>query len=68
MPFANILTDPIEMHLWLTNNAEEGLIGTPTFMIFNPEGDLKALQPGILPIASLEKYIKANSEPEKAES
>ena len=61
MPFTNILSNPIELNAWMEVNAEEGLIGTPTFMIFNPEGHLKALQAGILPTTSLEKYIKANS-------
>ena len=61
MPFTNILSNPIELNAWMEVNAEEGLIGTPTFMIFNPEGQLKALQAGILPTTSLEKYIKANS-------
>ncbi|PWQ98002.1 TlpA family protein disulfide reductase [Leucothrix arctica] len=61
MPFKNILSNPIEMNAWMELNAEEGLIGTPTFMIFNPEGKLTALQPGILPTTSLVKYIEANS-------
>ena len=61
MPFRNILSNPIEMNAWMELNAEEGLIGTPTFMIFNPEGVLTALQPGILPTTSLVSYIEANS-------
>ena len=61
IPFNNIISNVIEMNAWMEVNAEEGLIGTPTFMIFNPEGKLTALQPGILPTASLEKYILANS-------
>jgi thiol-disulfide isomerase/thioredoxin len=61
MPFKNILSNPIEMNAWMELNAEEGLIGTPTFMIFNPEGVLTALQPGILPTKSLTSYIEANS-------
>ena len=61
MPFKNILSNPIELNAWMELNAEEGLVGTPTFMIFNPEGQLRALQAGILPITSLENYFKANS-------
>ena len=61
MPFTNILSNPIELNAWMETNAEEGLIGTPTFMIFTPEGNLTALQPGILPTASLKKFIEAKS-------
>ena len=41
--------------------AEEGLIGTPTFMIFDPEGKLVALQPGIISVAAIEKFVRSRS-------
>lgn len=62
MPFKNILSNPIEVNAWMEQVAEEGLRGTPTFMIFDPKGKLVALQPGQLPVTSIEKFIKSKSE------
>jgi len=61
MPFKNILSNPIEINAWMELKAQEGLIGTPTFMIFDPKGKLVALQPGQLPVTSIEKFIKSKS-------
>ena len=61
IPFKTILSNPIEINAWMELNAEESLIGTPTFMIFDPKGKLVALQPGILPVKSLEKFIKSKT-------
>ena len=61
MPFTNILSNPIEVNAWMELKAKEGLMGTPTFMIFDPEGNLVALQPGQLPVTSIEKFIKSKS-------
>lgn len=63
MGFKNIISNPIEFNAWMELNAEESLIGTPTFLIFDPEGKLVAAQPGIIPVASIEKFIasKTNS-------
>ncbi len=61
IPFKNILSNAIEINAWMELNAQESLVGTPTFMIFNPKGKLMALQAGILPVASLEKFISAKS-------
>jgi thiol-disulfide isomerase/thioredoxin len=59
--FKNIVSNPIEMNAWMMENVGEGLIGTPTFIIFNPEGKLVAAQPGIISTDSLETFIKENS-------
>jgi len=61
VPFTNILSNVIELNAWMELNAEESLVGTPTFMIFSPDGKLAALQAGILPTTSLEKFIKSKS-------
>lgn len=61
IPFKTILSNPIELNAWMELNAQESLVGTPTFMIFDPEGKLIALQAGILPTASLEKFINAKT-------
>ena len=62
IPFKNILSNPIEVNAWMELIADEGLMGTPTFMIFDPEGKLVALQPGIISVAAIEKFILSKSE------
>ena len=61
IPFKTILSNPIEVNAWMEVTAEEGLIGTPTFMIFDPEGKLVALQPGIISVAAIEKFVRSRS-------
>ena len=59
--FKNIVSNPIEANAWMQELAGEGLIGTPTFMLFDPKGKLVAAQPGKVQTASLETFIKENS-------
>jgi len=61
LKFKTIVSNPIEVNAWMERIAGEPLIGTPTFMLFDPKGKLVAAQPGIVPTASLETFIKENS-------
>jgi len=63
--FPNMLSNPIEMNIWMQQNLEESLIGTPTFMLFDDKGFLVAAQPGVVSVESLEKFITENSKPVK---
>ncbi len=65
MKFPTIITNPIEMNIWMQQNLGEPLVGTPTFILFDPKGKLVAAQPGIVATTSLEKFIRQNSDPEK---
>ena len=40
---------------------EENLRGTPTYLLFNPEGELLAINPGRLTVEALEAFIARNS-------
>ena len=40
---------------------EEGFRGTPTFLLFKPDGTLIGNNPGKLPISALENFIDSNS-------
>jgi len=40
---------------------EEGFRGTPTFLLFKPDGTLIGNNPGKLPITALENFIDSNS-------
>ena len=59
--FPTLLTNPIEMSIWMEQSIGESLRGTPTFILFDPKGMLVAAQPGIVAVSSLEKFIMDNS-------
>jgi len=65
--FPNLVTNYVEMNVWMQQHIGESLVGTPTFILFDPKGDLVAAQPGIVSTTSLEKFIRQNSKPEVAE-
>ncbi len=60
--FPTLISNSVEINSWMEQKIRENLLGTPTFIIFNPEGKLAATQPGIVATASLERYIKSRSE------
>jgi thiol-disulfide isomerase/thioredoxin len=41
---------------------EESFTGTPTYLMFNPAGDLVAHVPGLIAVEDVERYIAENSE------
>lgn len=59
--FPTIVTNYVEMNIWMEQSIGESLRGTPTFILFDPQGKLVAAQPGIVAVASLEKFITENS-------
>ena len=67
MKFPTILSNFIEMNIWMQQSIGESLVGTPTFILFDHEGKLVAAQPGIVSTESLEKFIVDNSQPEVAD-
>ena len=66
--FPTLVTNYVEMNIWMQQSIGESLVGTPTFILFDPEGKLVAAQPGIVSTASLEKFIIENSKPAVADS
>lgn len=65
--FPTILTNYVEMNIWMEQSIGESLRGTPTFILFDPEGKLVAAQPGVVSVASLEKFITQNSSKDNAQ-
>lgn len=55
--FPTLLSNNNEFNDYLLKVADEGLKGTPTFLIFDPRGNLKAMQPGNVPPATLQNFI-----------
>lgn len=57
--FPTLLSNPSEIDKYLYTTAQESFIGTPTFMVFNPQGQLQALQPGVVTEEELTAYIRS---------
>lgn len=55
--FPTILSNTQEFNNYLLQVAEEKLTGTPTYLIFNPKGELAAMQQGHLPFGSIYNFI-----------
>ncbi len=55
--FPTIVSNNNEFNSYLLKVAGEGLRGTPTFLIFDPKGNLKALQPGNVPPTTLQNFL-----------
>lgn len=64
--FPTIITNYIEMNIWMEKSIGESLVGTPTFILFDPSGKIVAAQPGMLSTESIEKFILQNSKPAQA--
>ncbi|WML91348.1 TlpA disulfide reductase family protein [Thiothrix lacustris] len=58
LTFNNLISDPSEIDKYLYSTAKESFIGTPTFMVYNPEGKLLAVQPGAITAEELSDFIK----------
>ena len=58
--FPTLVSSYSELSSWMMEALEEPLIGTPTFILFDEEGKVIAAQAGIVPVASLEKFIINN--------
>ncbi len=61
VPFPNLISNGLVVQAWLQELAEVPLNGTPTFLIFNPEGQLKAVQGGYVSVHSFENFVKKRS-------
>ncbi|MGB3916032.1 TlpA family protein disulfide reductase [Thiothrix litoralis] len=62
LTFTNLLSDPSEVDKYLYSTAKESFIGTPTFMVYNPQGKLLAVQPGAVTAEELSDFIKKQSQ------
>jgi len=59
--FPNLVGEPEEvadLYQTLTNTS---WVGTPTFLVYNPDGELKAAQAGAVPAELIEQFIKDNT-------
>lgn len=69
LDFPNLLSNASEIDQYLYSTAKESFIGTPTFMLYNPQGKLLAVQPGVVTEEELGAFIHkqdAQSQPQPA--
>lgn len=59
--FTNLLSNPSEVDQYLHTTAKKSFIGTPTFMVYNPQGELLAVQPGAVTAEELSAFIEKQS-------
>jgi len=62
LPYPVLVTDKSEIREKFLDATKERFRGTPTYLLFSPEGELKAAQPGMLLATSVENYIAKQSE------
>ena len=63
LTFPNVLSNPSEIDKYLYTTAKESFIGTPTFMVYNPQGKLLAVQAGAATAEELSAFINKQDKP-----
>ena len=58
LDFPNLVSDAAEVSEILYAQAGETLVGTPTLIVYQPDGKLSAVQPGPVPSEDLIRYIE----------
>jgi thioredoxin-related protein len=58
--YPTLISDAVEMDTFLYKTAHESFIGTPTLLVFDPKGELVAVQPGAVTPTELSNFIKDN--------
>ena len=66
LPFPNLIGEPGITSLYYASLTKESLLGTPTFLIFDPDGQLAAAQAGAVPPDSVERFIAAKNKARSA--
>lgn len=61
LPYPNLITDYQSGARWFTDLTGQAWIGTPSFLIYDPSGTLRAKQVGAVPTELIEQFIAANS-------
>ena len=60
LPFPNLIGEPAVTMLYYAMLTESQFLGTPTILLYGPDGRLKAAQAGAVPVASIEAYMAKN--------
>lgn len=65
--FPNLLSDAVEISGILYTTAGESLVGTPTMIVYNPQGELAAVQPGPVMAQDLIRFIQREEQQSAAQ-
>lgn len=57
LPFPNLIGEPATTMLYYAMETGSQFRGTPSILLFGPDGELRAAQAGAVPTASIEAYI-----------
>jgi peroxiredoxin len=60
--FPNLVGEPNEIADLYQTLTSTDWVGTPSFLVYNPKGELLAAQAGAVPTDLIEKFIKDNSQ------
>lgn len=60
LPFPNLLGELIPTMRYYATLTGSSFRGTPTLLLFGPDGELRAAQAGAVPVSSIEAYIARN--------
>jgi len=61
IPYPNLIADYATGTGWYTSVTDRKWVGTPTFLIYDPSGKLRAQQVGAVPVALIEQFIADNT-------
>ena len=61
VPFPNLVGDPATVATLYQSLTEHTLVGTPSFLVYNPKGELIGAQEGAIPPALIVKFIDDNT-------
>lgn len=64
--FPNLIAEPEHVTSLYSTLTGQRFAGTPTFLIYSPQGELKAAQAGAVPTSLIEDFMKQNSVQEAA--
>lgn len=59
LTFPNLLSDAMELDDYLYAKVGETLVGTPTIIVYDPQGRIAAVQPGAVTPDDLIRFIKS---------
>ncbi len=59
--FPNLIGEPDKIAGWFEKLTGQNWMGTPTFLLYSPDGKLRVQQIGTIPLALVEKFIQRNS-------
>ena len=59
--FPNLIGEPLDIATMYQNQTGGNWVGTPSFMVFNPKGELIGAQAGAVPVSIIESFIERES-------